>query len=361
MKKVIYCASTFSHIKNFHMPYIKQLVEDNNEVIIVAGGEVVELPYVNKCIKLPIHKKILSPNNIVAAAKLRRIVSAEQPDLIYVHTTLAACIVRIALLGYKSRPYLINMVHGYLFSKDSRVIKNKIYLGIEKILKRYTDSIVVMNEEDLSIASENKLAIEDIYLVKGVGVDKQKFLEQPIEGLTRAKLNIKNNDKIIIFVGELSKRKNQGKLIDVMSYLPDSYHLILVGDGSLQNEYQQMLDRHTAVKRIHMVGYQSNTREYYRLSDICVSLSLGEGLPFNVVEAMLCKLPVIASDIKGHRELIDPNWLIDSSDSQAIARFIMSKTSDELKQEGEHNFNIAEQYTLENVFDDNYNFLKGKL
>lgn len=62
-------------------------------------------------------------------------------------------------------------------------------------------------------------------------------------------------------------------------------------------------------EQIRFLGYVSNMRDVYVACDACVSTSQIEGLPFNIMEAIACGLPVVASDIKGHRELVkDGNY-----------------------------------------------------
>ena len=57
--------------------------------------------------------------------------------------------------------------------------------------------------------------------------------------------------------------------------------------------------------RIHFLGYVQNMEDLYPICDVAVSSSKTEGLPFNVMEAMACGLPVLISDIKGHRDLVE--------------------------------------------------------
>ena len=55
---------------------------------------------------------------------------------------------------------------------------------------------------------------------------------------------------------------------------------------------------------VKLLGYQPVIERYVRASDVVLSASKREGLPFNIIEAMLAKRPVVASINRGHRELI---------------------------------------------------------
>ena len=106
--KILITASTMVHIKNFHLPYIEKFKENGDEVYVLANGEGADF-------NVPFEKKTLSFKNLALISKIRKILKQEQFDVIYLHTTLAAFYVRLALKGLKKKPYVINTVHGYLF------------------------------------------------------------------------------------------------------------------------------------------------------------------------------------------------------------------------------------------------------
>jgi glycosyltransferase EpsD len=80
--------------------------------------------------------------------------------------------------------------------------------------------------------------------------------------------------------------------------------LLLAGKGALLEKCRELVCKLHREDQIRFLGYVSDIQELYAACDTCVSTSHSEGLPFNILEAMACGLPVIASDIKGHRELV---------------------------------------------------------
>jgi glycosyltransferase EpsD len=115
MPKVLVCASTLVHIRNFHLPYLAFFKKQGFEVH-VAVPENDALEHADVMHAVPIEKRLFSVSNLRAALCVRRLVRAERFDLIVVHTTLAAFVVRLGvLLAGKCRPPLINTVHGYFF------------------------------------------------------------------------------------------------------------------------------------------------------------------------------------------------------------------------------------------------------
>ena len=120
-KKVLFTASTFSHILNFHLPYLAQFKRLGWQVHVACGGApaagLPEITGADAVFSLPLQKKMLAAGNFRAARLLRQKIAAEKYALISTHTSLAAFFTRLAMPA--SRPLLLNMVHGYLFDDQT--------------------------------------------------------------------------------------------------------------------------------------------------------------------------------------------------------------------------------------------------
>ena len=108
----------------------------------------------------------------------------------------------------------------------------------------------------------------------------------------------------MVYAAEVSGRKNQAMLIEAMRSLPENTVLLLPGRGANREQCRRLAREAGVRERVHFPGFVQGMEDYYHAADICVSASRIEGLPFNVMEAMACGLPVIASDIKGHQDLV---------------------------------------------------------
>lgn len=315
MKKILFVASTLSHIENFHIPYLKYF-KDNGYIVHVIGksNNKSNIPYVDKIIDMPFEKNMFSIKNFIISFKISKIIKSENYDIVSIHTALAAFFARLGIMLSLKKPRLvINTVHGYLFDRNSSLIKRIIMILAEKLTKCVTDTIIVMNSQDYHIAKKYKLYKNSIYLVDGMGVNLSKFPKASLDEkiLLRKKYSFSVNDFLLVYVAEFSKRKNQKFLIDSLkNLLNDGYNnikLVLLGDGKLLNELMNYSKELNISNNVVFVGYSKETCSYYQLSDICVSSSRIEGLPFNIMEAMSVGLPIVASNVKGHEDLIVPN------------------------------------------------------
>ena len=118
------------------------------------------------------------------------------------------------------------------------------------------------------------------------------------------RLGLPENDCILIYSAEFSERKNQYFLVHLLTRLPKTTCLVLPGDGVLQSACEQLAEKLGVAGRVFIPKYQKDLNPWLRAADIAVSASQIEGLPSNVLEAMYCGLPVVASRIKGHTDLI---------------------------------------------------------
>jgi len=348
MKNVLIVASTFSHIRNFHLPYIKKFKEMGWQVDVSCGGEIDAKTEADNVFLMPLEKKYISKANIKACIQLRRTVRKNKYDLIIMHTSLAAFYARAALLGMLRRPRTINMVHGYLFDDKGG---GKLKKAAEIFLSPVTDKVITMNRYDYDWAKKHR-AGKETAMVPGVGVDAEKVrLGEKIEidGITAV-------DTVLVFPAEFSERKNQSMLIRAMALLPGNIKLILPGDGAMRDACVALAKKLDVADRVFFPGYVKHMESIYRMAHVAVTSSRFEGLPFNVMEAMLYSLPVIASKVKGNEDLVEEGVtgrLFEYDDAEGFAAAVRELTDnkDTGRAMGYAGRQKIEEYTLSNVLE----------
>ena len=326
--KILFTASTYSHIHHFHRPYLKHFQEQGYEVHVACSGKPQDEPMeINKMIALPFEKSMWSLSNFEAARLLRRRIQQENYALIVTHTSLAAFFTRLAVLGLKNRPVLINMAHGYLFDDDTPALKRRILLTAEQLTAPVTDLLLTMNEWDYATALHYHLG-KRVENIPGIGVDFSRIKQYTpaTRRKLREKMGIPDDSFVLLYAAEFSQRKSQEVLIRAMKKLPDNVLLILAGNGAQLDECRALAEELGLSDRISFPGYLENIGAWYPLADAAVSASRSEGLPFNIMESMYAGLPVVASMAKGHTDLIadgETGLLYPYGDSDACALQIM--------------------------------------
>ena len=350
-KKILYAASTSSHLRQFHMPYIEAL-KKQSEVYTMATGEGVDFP-------VTFAKSYFSLSNFRALFQIRKILKREQFDLLILNTTLTAFWIRAALFGMRKRPYVLNVVHGYLFPLDGGGMKKKILLLCEKLMRKKTDDIAVMNKEDLETATRNKLCKGKVYFTLGMGLPDG--YSNPETESARERY-AKEGDFLCSFVGELSKRKNQIFLIQAVQRLRSQgipIRLLLAGEGSERETLQAEIASRGLENDVLLLGQSKEVPAILAATDLYLSASESEGLPFNLMEAMSFGLPIVASDVRGQHDLLEqkPEMLYPLGDMDAFCNSVKTVYEGEGKGRGSCAYPELEQYYLRSVFDDNIKIL----
>ena len=304
--KVLFTASTYSHVVNFHLAYLERFCREGWTVHVACGGRPAAVPYAQEVIGLPLEKRMWSAGNLRAAAQLREKMAAEGYDLVVAHTTLAAFFTRLAAKGLRARPRVANMVHGYLFDDETPGLKRGVLLAAERWTAGETDLLLAMNEWDYGTAKRYKLG-GTVVQVPGVGVDFSRF-----EGTgpdrrreMRKKWGVPEDAFVAVYAAEFSKRKSQEVIVRAMAQLPERMWLALAGDGALRGRCEGLARELGVAGRVLFPGQVEDVPGWYAMADAAVSASRSEGLPFNIMEAMYAGLPVAASDVEGRRGLIE--------------------------------------------------------
>ncbi len=302
---VLFTASVFSHIQRFHLPYLRWFREQGWRVHVACGGPLREIPEADRVISIPLEKKTSAPSNFRAALMLRRLIGREHYDLISTHTSLAAFFTRAAVMGMARRPKLVNTVHGYLFDGETPAFKRTVLLAAEKLTAGQTDLLLTMNRWDFELARSEHLG-KRIAAIPGMGVDFSRLVPAgPSAGpRQREAFGIGPDAFVMVYPAEFSQRKSQSVLIRAMAALPEAAVLVLPGEGDTLEACRTLAAQLALGGRVVFPGETEDMAAWYAAADAAVPASRSEGMPFNVMEAMHAGLPVIASAVKGHTDLI---------------------------------------------------------
>ena len=111
----------------------------------------------------------------------------------------------------------------------------------------------------------------------------------------------------LISIGRLDENKNHQFLIDCIQYLKASeldIHLTIIGEGDQRIHLEQKIEKLNLDSYVSLVGSIENVEEYLWQSDIYVHSAISEGFGLTLIEAMAAGLPVVCTDGKGNRDLI---------------------------------------------------------
>lgn len=331
--KVLLTATVQSHICQFHRPLEQMLHAHGCELHVAAADNLEEknglkLDFADRIYPVRFSRKPLSLDNAAAFLQLRRILKSGAYDVVHCNTPAAGVITRMAWLSLRNRNgKLYYTAHGFHFYRGAPVINWLLYYPVEKLLAAWTDKVITVNREDYRLAKK-RFSTETV-MICGVGVDEKRFypLSEVERKQLRQRMGYRQEQQLILCAGELVSNKNQEMAVRMMLRLKNSCPqaiLLLAGNGPKKNFLMKQVHAYQLEDRVQFLGYRTDIERYQQIADLSVSCSRREGLPLNVVEAMMTGHPVIAARNRGHQELIRPGingWLVDQEDDLAMALY----------------------------------------
>lgn len=374
MRKVLKLASVSPMIEAFNQQNIQLLQNLGYEVHVAANFQETDAvmqekadsfkeALKNKGIKvldIPFERNPLNTENIKAYRMLKRILHQEKYDLIHLHSPIGGVLGRLAARRERIKgTKVIYTAHGFHFFQGAPLKNWLLYYTVEKALSGLTDCLITINPEDYAQAHQRKFRSKKIEQLNGVGIDLNKFSltnEQRRKQL-RQKHGYEESEKIMVYVGELSDRKNQALAIrmmrSVVEFIPEA-KLLLAGDGDKKEEYRTLIKEWGLQNHVELLGFRSDVPELMALSDFAISTSKQEGLPVNVMEAMGTGLPLVVTNCRGNRDLVqdgENGYVIEEMDETIFAeRVIDLLLSDDLRANfGKASTQLIQKYAHEEV------------
>ncbi|BCG57419.1 glycosyltransferase family 4 protein [Paenibacillus sp. URB8-2] len=360
-RKVLFCATVDFHFRAFHLPVMEWFKERGWEVHIAARGEL-DLPSVDRKFNISIERSPLRSGNWAAYRQLKDIMKRNDYDIIHAHTPMGGVLARLAAAGSRKKgTRMLYTAHGFHFCQGSSLASWLLYYPIEKGLSRLTDCLITINDEDYRLAVGRGFRAGQIEHVHGVGVNTDKFKPAaPAEKERLRQQSAYGTEEVLMFyAGEFNGNKNHQLLIRALARIKDQgagIKLLLAGEGPLQEQCRLLASELGVAGQVDFLGYRKDIDRLLPLCDAAVSSSLREGLPVNIMEAMACGLPVIATRNRGHAELVKPGengYLVEPGTGQEerMAGYMLelSRSSELRSRMGKKSLELVQTYNLTSV------------
>ncbi|MDY0167054.1 MAG: glycosyltransferase [Thermoguttaceae bacterium] len=181
------------------------------------------------------------------------------------------------------------------------------HLWLDRVTQAKVDRYVCVSQAvaDFSVA-KGHLPAEKLVVIPN-GVDPARYPAAVPADLVP--LGVPPGVRVAVCVGRLARQKGQEWLLRSaprwLENLSDC-HLLLVGDGPDRSRLERLAQQTGLSGRVHFAGYCGNVAGILAASTVLILPSVWEGMPNAVLEAMASRLPVVASDVEGIRELLGP-------------------------------------------------------
>lgn len=200
-----------------------------------------------------------------------------------------------------------------------------IYRPIEQLTYgRFKRIVSISNKANEAIQKWLRFK-ENKFVIIENGINLKSFYEaKPIP------LNyLPKNSKKIIMVGRFNPTKDQPTAIRAMKHLAKDVHLILVGEGNLTTECENLAKSLEVDERVHFFGLRKDIPQLLKSCDINLISSHSEGLSISSLEALASGRPLVASNVNGLREINkDAGLLFEDNDEKDLANCVNQLLND---------------------------------
>lgn len=349
--------------KDFEITLWGVSTQNTNESELYLHGEKYSLKIFSK---IKLKKKIL-PNILRVMFNMRlkaKQIIMEGYDILYFHGIPLS----FPFLKKKNKdklPKVVNHIHGITnpFAVNrSKIVNNTFMINL---YNKYRKNVV--QRSDLILLASDKQAyrsfIEEfdtnisqkIYCIPNFA-DPEIFKLQDKKEI-RKLLNLPLNQDILINTSRLNLQKDPFLLLNAFAYLKNELQnnvmLFLIGDGDLQKDLQQRIEEINMTEHIKLLGRLDRQKIalWLNASDVYVYTSFGNGFPIALIEAAMCGLPIVSTDVTGVHDLVindHTGYLVKGRDYKDIAAKI-KKALENRDKLSENIVALSKKYSIQNI------------
>lgn len=261
--------------------------------------------------------------DIPSALSIAKIVNNENIGIVHAHTSHAHSLAAIASKFFRTGAKLIVSRRVDFPLKGGFL--NRLKYGIP-------DRYIAVSRAIKGVMVDCGVPAFKISVVHS-GVDPNKFNDASNEPLMK-EFGLTRGEKIIGNIAHLADHKGQKYLISAFSLIKkerDDVRLFIVGHGELEDTLKQQVDELGLKDSVIFTGFRKDVGNFYKLFDVFVMSSHLEGLCTSLLDAMIARTPVVATNAGGMPEIVKDKVtgrLAENKDPASIKEAIIDVLSD---------------------------------
>lgn len=326
------------------------LLQPQLEAFAAAGYDVIAMsapgPYTDRLQREglrhePVHhftRRMAPHEDLLAFRELRRVLRRLAPDIVHTHNPKPGVFGRLAARSVRV-PAIVNTVHGLYALPEDGALKRRVVYSLERAAARCSHVELVQNVEDIPVLAKLGIREPKVRLL-GNGIDLRRFdatAAAPARAQFRAELGIDDDVVVVGAVGRLVAEKGLRELFEAARHVNDVHAataFVVVGPADLDKGdaiTQRELDDASASAHIRFLGERTDVERFYAAMDVFVIASWREGFSRSGMEAAAMGVPVVATDVRGCRQVVDDGLtglLVPVRQPEALAAAISRLVTD---------------------------------
>lgn len=243
--------------------------------------------------------------------ELYRILRREKPEIVHTHNPKPGWFGRV-VSRLARVPVVLNTVHGLYATESDPRYKRYVVYTLERVAAAFSDLELVQSSEDVRVLRKLRVP-EDRLVTLGNGIDLDRFDVPSPAGRAAAReaLGIADDEIVVGVVGRLVWEKGLREVFEASRRLPTRVpriRFLVVGpldpeksDGLLGPDLADIMEQ----SGVEFLGERIDIEAIYDALDIYLLASHREGFPRSAMEAAASGVPVVASDIRGCRQVVE--------------------------------------------------------
>ncbi len=295
-------------------------IEKGHDVTLITGpspgpeGELLKQSeliskYDIKIIKTPHLVRMIDPiRDFLAYNYLKNMFLNNKFDVVHTHSSKAGIIGRTAACAAKT-PYIVHTIHGQAFHKYANPLNNWFYKKLEWWAAKRCHKIYAVAQAMIDQCTDAHISRHSKYKVVYSGMELEPFLNSIPDSALRHELGIPEDSPVIGTVARLFPLKGYEYFIPTAAIIAKKYpnvKFLVVGNGSLKEKIEKQIVKLGIKDNFIFVGLISPSEiyRYISLMNVLVHLSLREGLPRAVVQALASGKPAVGYELDGTPEVV---------------------------------------------------------
>lgn len=233
-------------------------------------------------------------------------------------------------------PVVVNTLHGFYATETDPLPKRAVVYGLEAIAARFSDAELHQNPEDLRLAKRLGIVPRRHARLLGNGIDLKRFepsKPSDVRSKLRDEMGAETSDVVVGTVGRLVAEKGFLELFDAARRLGKGYVFVVIGpvDSDKPDAIPRSVVEQAEAEGVRFLGMRTDMEDLYSAMDLFVLPSHREGFPRAAMEAAAMGLPVVATDIRGCRQVVDKGVngvLVPIRDPESLAAAIETLAQD---------------------------------
>ncbi len=273
--------------------------------------------------------------DVLALRRLTGLFRAYSPDIVHTHSGKAGILGRLAAARARV-PTIIHTIHGPSFGPFQGTLANSLFRSAERYAARVTTHFVVVSAAMMEQYLAAGIGRPDQYTRIFSGFPLEPFLTATNDLQLRARLGLTADDIVIGKIARLCALKGHDQLLTIARSLTSScprVKLLLIGDGPWRDRLKTQVRELGLEKEVIFTGLvpPADVPRLVGIMDVLVHLSVREGLPRALPQALAAGRPVVAYDADGAREVCLDNetgFMVRSGDMPGLRERLLRLVND---------------------------------